>query len=287
MSRLALGTVQFGLDYGINNTKGQVPTAEVEQILDLALANGIDTLDTAAAYGESESILGQFLRPRPTFKVISKLPAEPGVSLRAEVEGSLRRLDLPYLDGYLMHSFRTWQGDPTRMNQMVACKEAGLVRRIGVSLYYPAEAEQLMDSAVPLDLVQVPYNVLDRRFEKVFERLVDYGTEIHVRSTFLQGLFFMNPERMHPRFDSVADRIQKLQAIALNSGIGVAALCMGQAAANPHISRIVIGVDSKDDLSANIKAISKSDRAVELLAELGDLSSVDENILLPFNWSKK
>ncbi|HEX3008108.1 MAG TPA: aldo/keto reductase, partial [Bacteroidales bacterium] len=233
---MALGTVQFGLDYGVKNSRGRVPENEVAEILEYALDHGIDTLDTASAYGESEMVLGHFLSTRNRFHVISKLPAIPKKQIRIEVETSLERLGISSLYGYLLHNYKTWQDNPHIMDELVSCREAGLIEKIGISLYHPNEATTLMEQGVALDLVQVPYSLIDRRFEIVFPQLAAYGTEIHVRSLFLQGILFMDPDSLHPRFDPIRESIRSLQKVARDQGFPIASLCLAPAATNTYIS---------------------------------------------------
>lgn len=283
MSELALGTVQFGLDYGIKNSRGRVPEQEVKAILELASRRGVDTLDTAAAYGDSESVLGRTMG-QEKFKVISKHPAKSRDSPRATLGASLERLRCGSLYGYLLHNFESWENDPGLLDQLAGCREAGLVKKIGVSLYRPEEAERLLDAKAPLDLVQVPYSVLDRRFERVFEMLSAYGTEIHVRSAFLQGVLFMPVDQLHPRFEPVKGGIEAFQSRAAELGVSIAALCLGFIQANPHVSRTVIGVDRLDDFIVNVDSFERARSLVEEIGSLQDISSTDESIILPQNW---
>ena len=102
----------------------------------------------------------------------------------------------------MFHGYDTYERAPRLLDELVSCKSRALVRKIGFSLYKPEEAESLLDAGLPLDIVQVPYSLLDRRFERVFPRLKAYGTEIHVRSAYLQGLVFMAPESSRARASS-------------------------------------------------------------------------------------
>jgi aryl-alcohol dehydrogenase-like predicted oxidoreductase len=284
VSRLALGTAQFGLDYGIKNDTGKVPEIAVAKILQRARARDIDTLDTASAYGDSEAVLGRTMGSPSPFHVVSKLPSHPTGHPREELRASLDRLGLQSLYGYLLHSFQTWEQGPASLSELAACRGEGLVGKVGVSLYRPEEAERLMDAGAPLDLVQVPYSLLDRRFERIFERLHGYGAEIHVRSVFLQGVLFLDGERLHPRFARVRQGIEMLHAFARELDVDVAALCLGFVAANRLVTRIVVGVDSLRDLEVNLDSFEQGQRVSAALAALPDISTTDEGVILPFNW---
>lgn len=207
MTRLALGTVQFGLDYGIANTTGRVPLAEVSEILSCARHAGLDTLDTAVAYGHSEETLGQL--GVGSWKVVTKLPAMPeGIDdvrarVKREVTGSLRRLRLDRLHGLLLHKPSVLLGPagPALLSTLKELQADGLVKMIGVSVYDPEELEQLYEPG-RYDIVQAPINILDRRMVDTgwTQRLADEGVEIHSRSTFLQGLLLMDDRQRPSRF---------------------------------------------------------------------------------------
>lgn len=287
MSRLILGTVQFGLDYGIKNSRGKVPGDEVAKILDAAKAGGIDTLDTAAAYGESEAVLGKNLGSATSLKVVSKLRTGFEGTCEGELRASLCRLRLPRLHGYLLHNFDIYRVRPTVLKELSACVAEGLVERIGASLYNPAEAIELLESGEPLDIVQVPYSLLDRRFEPVFPALKERGIEIHVRSVFLQGALLMEPDTLPRVFNPVRDRLAMLKRLSKKYNVPISTLCLGFAAANPNVDGVVMGVDGISDLAANIEAFSKRDIAAASLAAFPDISTDDEDIILPYRWKKE
>ena len=200
MSVLALGTVQFGLQYGVANQRGKVAAQEVRAILEFARRAGLDMLDTAVAYGESEALLGQI--GVSDWQVISKLPAVPvGCGdverwVRDSVADSLARLNVARLYGLLLH--RPGQLLDSIGGQLYAALRRltvdGVVGKIGVSIYDPGELDRLCDHFA-FDLVQAPFNILDSRLVQTgwLSRLRRGGTELHVRSVFLQGLLLMRP----------------------------------------------------------------------------------------------
>ncbi len=198
-NRLALGTVQFGLPYGIANQTGQISRDEAAAILNHAWAMGLDTLDTAIAYGGSEARLGEIGVKQ--WRVISKLPAVPesvtdvAAWVENSVNGSLERLNIPMLRGLLLHCSRQLLGvrGDTLYRALAAIKDEGKVEKIGVSIYGPEELDALWPH-YQFDLVQAPFNVIDRRLATSgwLKRLHQAGIEVHVRSVFLQGLLLMD-----------------------------------------------------------------------------------------------
>lgn len=195
-AQLCLGTVQFGLPYGITNQVGQVPEVEVRRILDLAAASGIDMLDTAQAYGTAETVLGCCWPIDAPRRLISKLSAGGGQqSWEESLITSLQRLQTPKLDGFLLHrasDLLALDGEAL-LHWLEGLRERGLVERIGVSIYDSSDLEGL-----PLDrlqLVQLPLSVYDQRLisDGTVGRLQDLGIAIHVRSVLLQGLLLQSP----------------------------------------------------------------------------------------------
>lgn len=248
--KVALGTVQFGLGYGVANATGQVPLAEAAQIVAAARQAGCDTLDTAIAYGDSESRLGSI--GVEGWQVVTKLPALPDDEgdvagwVRRGVEGSLDRLQVGALHGLLLH--RPEQLLAPRGAQLAAAlryvKEAGLVRKVGVSAPTAADLDAYVTHC-DLDLVQVPFNLFDRRLldHGRLGQLVARGTEVHVRSVFLQGLLLLDERRRPPAFDRWAGLWRTLAEWLKDHRLTAVQACLRDALAQAGISRVVVGVD--------------------------------------------
>lgn len=208
MSKLAIGTVQFGLDYGIANQSGQPPIAESGRILDVAKKSGIDVLDTAIAYGDSENILGRL--GVDDFKIVTKLPAVPfGLDdihswVEEQVHASLTRLGLESVHGLLLHRSKDLlqQSGKDLIATLNEVKVKGLVEKIGVSIYDPEELEQVTQ-LIKIDIVQGPLNLIDRRLETSgwLNKLFQEGVDVHTRSVFLQGLLLMPRDKIPAKFE--------------------------------------------------------------------------------------
>lgn len=282
MAKIALGTAQFGLDYGINNPRGKVPETEVFEILDYASAQGLDMLDTAAAYGDSESILGSYLARGSRFDVVSKLPA--GAPDGTPFETSLKKLGVATLYAYLVHDFASFLLQPRIWPDLVRFKERGLIRKIGFSLYYPEQAAALEKTGIIPDLVQVPYSVFDRRFADHFAAMKERGIEIHVRSVFLQGLVFKRPDELRGPFEKLRAKAEALRRIADAAHVSISALCLDFALLEPFVDRVVIGVDSLENLRENLENLSHIGAVRAVRPELESLREEDERILLPYLW---
>jgi aryl-alcohol dehydrogenase-like predicted oxidoreductase len=293
--RLALGTVQLGLPYGVANQAGQVPVEEGARILALARSAGLDTVDTAIAYGTSEEVLGRL--GVAGLRVVTKLPPLPADGLeshaavlgwvRTQVQGSLARLGVPRLHGLLLHRSTDLCG--RHGLALRAAFEAlvgdGVAVRTGVSIYDPAELDALARSEaglVGVSLVQAPFNVMDRRLVRSgwLARLHDAGAELHVRSAFLQGLLLMTPALRPPRFARWAPLFAQWDAALAALDRTALEACLGFVLAQRQVDRVVVGVDSATQLQ---EIVSATGRGTLVLPEA--LSSDDPLLINPSTWN--
>ncbi len=279
-SKIAIGTVQFGMDYGISNATGRTPKSEVSEILNLAHFNGIQTLDTAQEYGKSEVVMGEV--GIHDFQVISKLsPAE----LKKETAETLtlRSLEATGLNkfyGMLFHNAESAMQNPSTIHDLQALKANNVISKWGYSLYTPQELEKLLDKYELPDLVQVPYNHLDNRFEPILKELHQKGVEVHTRSTFLQGLFFMNPIGLSEFFNPVKDYLTALQD-NFDTLQSIAPALLNWVIDKSFIDKVVIGVNTKAQLESNIKGLETPSKC-----DLPEWISVPNEILMPNLWPK-
>jgi len=288
-SKIILGTVQFGLDYGISNSEGKIGKEEIFKILDFAYSNGIDILDTAYAYGDSENTIGLYNEDTDfNYKIITKIPQSCKSDTIGEVfNESLRRLKTNKIYGYLFHDYSTFRENSDLYNIILDYKNRRLIENIGFSLYHAEELEYLLQNNIEFDILQVPYNIFDRRFERYFKGLKDRKIEIHIRSVFLQGLFFLDPDTIGQQFITIRDKLLKIKQLSKNTGKSIAQLCMEFAIYNKNIDKIIIGIAGLQELKTNIN-IANNIRSSDIDINLyDDLNVVDENILLPYKWGKK
>jgi len=282
INKIALGTVQFGLPYGINNSRGQVPEKEVFEILNIAVENGIDTLDTAAAYGESEDRIGKFvISTGRNFKIVTKWIK--GIDLKQ----SLNRLHASKLHACLIHHFDDYKSDPKVFEGLLELRSKGVLAKAGFSLYNPDELEYLLKNNISFDIVQVPFSVLDQRFLKYFDKLKRSGIEIHVRSVFLQGLVFKNPNELSGKFISIKDNLVMLNRVSSESGVPLHSLCLGYALMQNGIDKVVIGVDSKEQFLQSLDVVKYSKAIGTESKHLKEIASNNPLMLNPSLWGKK
>lgn len=280
-TKIALGTVQFGLNYGINNKTGKITS--INDILDYALANNINTLDTAQSYGDSEIRIGEY-NSHNQFNIISKITPEENISTEDSFLSSLRALKSDSIYGLLIHDFSTFKKNKHILKSLQQLKDKGKIKKIGFSLYSPFELKYLLENNIEFDIIQVPYNIFDQRFEPYFKKLKNLNIEIHTRSVFLQGLFFIPPNELSEHFLDIKKHLTLLNKLAIKHNHTIASLCLAFAISNTDIDKIVIGIDSIDNLKENLSSLHKiSD---DLKTQLLQLSLKNENILLPMNWKR-
>lgn len=285
--KLALGTAQFGLPYGIANTQGQVPLEEGRAILRVAQSHGMDMLDTAMAYGDSEQRLGDIGLAR--WRVVSKLPAIPDNCpdiprwVATSVRGSLDRLRVASLYGLLLHrSELLLARDGERLyGAMQQLKADGLVHKIGVSVYAPTELDAL-PVRYRLDLVQAPFNLLDRRLNSTgwLSRLSAQGVEVHARSVFLQGLLLMQGDRRPAAF-ARWERTWAIYDAWLQQGqLSPLDACLGFALSTPGVDRVIVGVDCVSHLREVLQSAGRGPIPEPPVA----LETEDIDLLHPARW---
>jgi len=283
LSKIAIGSVQFGLSYGISNTGGQVTEDEIDKILNYAVSRGITCIDTAQAYGSSEQVLGNFSGKYPlTF--ITKLKADFGSddAIRSSFNASLEKLKVDSVYGLLYHDFQSFKDQPGSFEVLKDFKRKALVKKIGFSLYHPDEVQYLLDSKLEFDIVQVPYNIFDRRFGSSFKALHESGVEIHVRSTFLQGIIFMDTNKLPGYFNGFSNKLKLFHSICERLKMSPGELALQFVAADPYIDKIVLGVQSPEHLKTNSEWLEGGTRTSDLV--LAELQENNLDYIVPSNW---
>ena len=276
MGKLVLGTVQFGLQYGINSA-GRPSEDAVKSILAEASKGGITTLDTSSAYGNSEEILGKCITPEAGFKIVSKYPK--GETPVGELfNNSLRRLKEKSLYGYLLHHFEVYKNNPKVWNEFIALKESGMVRKIGFSLYTPEELQFILDNKSPFDLIQVPFNIFDKKFLPLMKEVHEKGVEVHVRSTFLQGLFFKDREMLPEKLKPLKKYLLELDDFSRQSGLSISEIALNYNLQNPYVDGVLIGVDNVAQLQMNLASVK--DTPIDVSIEVKE-----KELLNPVNWN--
>lgn len=264
--KLALGTVQFGLRYGVANTTGQPAEAEVAEILRHAAGAGVEVLDTACLYGDSEAVLGRCMPAGHGFRIVTKTPKFAGIDsapaaalLKASFAGSCERLRLSRLHGLLAHDANDLLGTSgdAIWQAMEELRADQRVMRIGASVYNGGQIDALL-RRYPIDLVQLPLSLLDQRLIRSghLDRLAERDVEVHVRSVFLQGALLMPPERLPPHLAGLRPCLERISVRAAALGISPLQAALRFVSGLKQVAAVVCGVDSLvqfDQLAAALK----------------------------------
>lgn len=294
---LGLGTVQFGMPYGVSNQRGQVTPSEVAAILSCAARHGVSYLDTAALYGTSEAVLGETLPESGSFRIVTKAPkfgtftsaAEAVAQLREAFAASLAKLGQGEIYGLLLHDADDLLGPhgAALWGAMESLQRCGRVRKIGASVSSGPQIDAIV-SAFPIQLIQVPYNLLDGRLVSGGQliRLARSNVEIHARSIFLQGLLLAAPDRLDQRFDRIRPLLQRLRQRLADADLSPLEGALGAALQRPEIDVIVFGVTSLGELKDIFRAVDKL-KTRENAFRYDEFSIYDESILNPALWDMR
>jgi len=282
--KMVLGTVQFGMDYGIANVFGKPAKQEVFKILELAWQNGVRRFDTAPGYG-SENLLGEFIAAnglQDEAIVLTKIPSLNMIAdyrnfLRINIDSSLKNLGCP-IDVLFFHD-----ADDSGLLLTDPQFFADLLRdrplaTIGISVYEPEEIEKLSGCEFELAF-QFPYNVLDRRFEKV---RMPVGKR-YARSIFLQGLL-VSKNKLRPDTNLILIDLQTKYHNKLNEyNLNPTNFAFSFVANSETADYVLLGVDNVHQLN---DIFSQKLNNQEMIKHLNEFTlNIDKNLLDPRSWN--
>lgn len=292
INRLGLGTVQFGTDYGVSNKLGKTSRGEVYRILEAAASAGVGLIDTAALYGEAEQVLGSVLPLRHNFKIVTKttqfrkdrITVQDAATLEQTFHVSLLKMRQTSVYGLLAHHADDLltPGGELLYERMAQFKKQRLTRKIGASVYSATQIDKLLEK-YSLDIVQLPINLLDRRLidSGHLRRLKDLNVEIHSRSTFLQGLLLIPPDKLPDYFHPVQGLLSTYNAWLYQRGLSPLEGALAFVASRPEIDRVIVGTCSRAEF-AEIAEVWGS--LADLALELDDFRCDDERMVNPSMW---
>jgi aryl-alcohol dehydrogenase-like predicted oxidoreductase len=285
IARLALGTAQFGLPYGVSNTGGQVPDAQVNAILKAAAEAGVDMLDTAAAYGDAESIVARAAAGlgRP-FLIVSKTPPGAGIdTVLAAVRRSAELAGGNGLDTILVHHPKDLAGHAgdRLWRALHDLAHEGAAHRIGLSASFDDNPKELAARFSP-SVIQLPVSLFDQRLvgDGTLAELAARGIEIHVRSIFLQGLLFATAQQLSPPIRHIAPGLEARRKLIVARGVSLVEAATAYVLAQPEIRRVVVGVTGLPEVNEVLTAAAAS--AADL--PWADIAIDDPVVLNPSRW---
>lgn len=297
-SRLVLGTTQLGMRYGLNNVIGQPTKEQAFEILDTAFAEGINTFDTAFAYGSAEDILGDWIESRALARkvfVVSKMKphvlndysdgTKAADVVDMEIRKSLKRLRLQKLDGYLLHT-PSYVYLAHVVDGLRKAKEKGLISNIGVSVYDEEEALQAAELGV--DYVQIPSNVLDQRMDKTnFWNIArENDVTVFARSPFLQGLLVMEPSEIPAHLSHARAYVEKFREIARQNSLSPSKAALLFSFVRSRAHHIVFGAETTAQITENITAVEGAKEEPWMRDVEESFKNIERAVVNPSLWSK-
>ena len=289
--KIALGTAQFGMDYGLSNTHGKTLKRDAKKIIEYASNNSIDVIDTASQYGNSEDIIGSSINDKYDWKTVTKTPHFSDsyidnlhvVKLKESFHQSLFNLRQKDIYGLLLHSCDDLlkPGGGLLLQEMEDLKSMGVVKKIGVSLYNSEQIDIVL-SKFNIDLVQLPINIFDQQLliGGWLDKLKDFDVEIHARSAFLQGLLLMTNDLVPPYFFPIKKNLDEFYKSAKELSLSQLELALGYVMGVSEIDQVVVGVNTVEQLKEIIKATQVQINPMEF----SDISINDPAFTNPSLW---
>lgn len=289
--KLGLGTVQFGLDYGISNQHGKTSLSASADILNTAKKLNIDLLDTASLYGDSEAVIGRILHD-PTFQVVTKTPQfklpklnkEHAEILKKTFNNSINMLQVDKVYGLLIHSPDDLinDGGEYLIEALQLIKESGKANKIGVSVYNQDQIEKII-GRYEIDLIQLPLNVFDQRLiaSGILKNLKQRNVEIHVRSVFLQGLLLMDLPKLPAYFGSFMSKLDNYHKSLSDCGLTPLQGAMQFIKSIEEIDYAIVGVTNSKELQEISDALNQISLS---LPNWEKFCCTDERLINPINW---
>lgn len=286
ISKIILGTVQFGLSYGINNKIGKPNPDSVFEILNLAYDSGVRLLDTAEVYGNAHELIGNFHRHHPSkkFQVISKVPYEFDGNFYTKIDQYLKELNITKLKALLFHSYDSYRKNSGLFSRDSKIEHLGKnVDSIGVSIYTNEQFSEVLEDEM-INIIQLPFNLFDNNNLRgsLIEKAKQKGKTIHTRSAFLQGLFFMEDENQITRI--LQKELHLIKEIAKELDISVSALALSYCLQQKNIDNVLIGVETKEQFEQNVSEVN-TQIPINYLEKINSVFIKNRDILNPSKWN--
>jgi aryl-alcohol dehydrogenase-like predicted oxidoreductase len=283
--KIILGTVQFGLTYGINNNHGKPSDEEVFKVLQCASENGITILDTAEAYGNASELIGKFhINSSYRFDINTKFIFDKKNSILRQADSSRTKLNIDYINTFFFHDYNDFTLFPELLTDLKKLKETGIIKKTGISVYDNGQLQTAINN-IDIDVIQLPFNLLDNH-QKRGELLYlakSRNKEIHIRSVFLQGLFFKDLSTFNDSIQSLIPYVLQLRKIADKHQISIENMALIYAMSKKYIDYIVIGVDNHQQLQKNM-LYTESLLSEEAIKEIDAIDVKEAELLYPYNW---
>lgn len=289
IEKIILGTVQLGLDYGVNNQHGKPSKDQSFEILKVAYDNGIHVLDTAEAYGNSQEVIGEFHKafPNKNFKVITKLSANHNLTREDFIPNIIENckiLGVKKLHGFMFHNYDSFVKNISFYDEILKAKEIGLIDYAGISLYSNEEIEIIVSEYYKFDFIQIPFNLLDNdsKRKEVILKAKSKNIDIHTRSVFLQGLFFSSISNLSKKMTPLIPHLKNINEIRKSSGLSIEEIALHYVLQKEYIDHVLVGVENVSQLKSNISTFKKKIDIPH--KDLNKIDILEVDLLNPSNW---
>ena len=296
LSRLMLGTVQFGMPYGVANRTGQPSYDDVVKMIAAAVDGGVNCFDTAAAYGESESVLGRAIHELgivDQVTIVTKVSpinssdvvnaSEIRQSIKQSIDQSRSRLKLDCLDLVLFHR----ESDAAYFDILEELQHAGAIRAFGVSCDNQPGPSLNYVSDGRVSALQIPGNIIDRRHQQsgILEKAKQNQVAIFVRSVYLQGLLLMPDESIPAGLQEIRPTRHRLMELANQAGIGLGELCVRYLLSQPGVTSVIVGVETREQVRGNLEVFKRGPLSDELREQVDAVrTELPEEVVTPSRW---
>ncbi len=298
ISKMTLGTAQLGLEYGIANTEGKPDENKAFRIIESALENGVNCLDTAAAYGDSEKVIGNYFRNSgknredifivTKFKVGNIKLSDVETVMMKSVENSLKSLDSDYLDILLIHDAQEFSVYGSNMVKVLEkLLKGGVIKKAGASCYGFMEIRPMLDNEI-FQAFQIPANILDTRISNNKDVKKLDNKLVFARSIFLQGLFFLNPENLRGNLKETAKYLILIKDIAEEMNISISQLLVTYVRSLNFVDSLVIGADNPKQVEENLRLIDGEPFPLHIMDSIrARVKGAPDWLFSPFLWDKQ
>lgn len=279
IDKFCLGTAQLGIKgYGVNNSS---PLPKGEDFFNYIINQQIPTIDTSVYYGDMNNIIFNYDK-KQNLDIYTK------ISLNQDINSFLKETGLKKVKSCYIHHFDDYIKDKNILKNLQINKKEGKVDEVGFSIYYEHELINILEDDLDIQIIQLPHNVFDQRFESYFPILKDKNIKIITRSCFLQGMFFkdkkyLNNSKLNKIFSK---KIAILNSLSQKHNISLTQICYNFSASNSNIDKVIVGADNLNQLQNNINQIKECNQSTftNIKEELYSLKEENLKIILPFLW---
>ncbi len=298
ISKMTLGTVQLGMNYGVNNSSG-VPSEEKSfEILDTAYNGGVTFLDTSDDYGKSEEVIGNYLKANPDkkFNICTKFNlkdvsnAEVYKTLKEFVQKSCKKLCIDSIPIFMSHSENNFlEYGKYMIDALDELKKEGLIGCSAISMSRKDALDDIINCN-GFDAIQLPLNILDNKAitSGQVKKMSDNGMAVFVRSVYLQGIFFKKIEQLQgTKLSAAIPYIEKINEIAKNENISVAQLALSYIRDTVGVDSLVVGSETPEQVKQNIEMFNTPTLSGDLINYINEqFKDVDPFVISPWEWAK-